>query len=44
MKKLLDFIVIVAGCFLVCLILYLLLLDKKSKPVTFKQSFDHFFR
>ena len=37
MKKLIDFLVIVLGCAVFCLILYLMLLDKKFKPTTFKQ-------
>ncbi len=44
-KKFVDFMVLVIACFVASLIIYLLLLDKKHKPSTFKQwTLQHFFR
>ena len=44
MKKLVDFLVIVLGCAVFCLILYLVLLPSELKPSTYKQAFEHFFK
>ena len=44
-KKFVDFMVLVIACFIVSIVIYLLLLDKKHKPTTYKEfTLQHFFR
>ena len=45
LKKLVDFAVMVLACFIASVVIYLLLLDKKHKPTTYKEfKLQHFFR